>query len=141
MTHSHPLTEGCSDVCETKRCRHPHNGSLKRGGVPPLTVVETWLLLHRSLPSSLSKQHQATGACAKLPPLCIYRTKKGAVSLSLLQALNLSLIETTPSDHHHHRSGRTALGSVRFPKKKPGAQPIFFCHIHVMSCSWQWVGR
>ena len=36
-------------------------------------------------------------------------TKKGAVSLSLLRALKMSLSETTPSDHHHRRHAENAV--------------------------------
>ena len=35
MTHSHHLTKGCSEVRETKLCRHPYKRPLRRGVRPP----------------------------------------------------------------------------------------------------------
>ena len=45
-------------------------------------------------------------------------TKKGAVSLSLLRALKMSLGGTTPSDHHHRRQVANAVDCrERFSRK------------------------
>ena len=73
---------------------------LKGGCGTPLKVVETWLLLQRSLTSSLFSsvsEHQGTSGTTSPGH------KEGAVSLSLLRTLKVPLGGTMRSDDHPPR--------------------------------------